>query len=109
MSATTGEVRLRNGKTAPKVLIGTTSIALRTLLTEQPIAIYELVMACRDKSHVMFGNNGDAAHRLGLVEHLNSDGTAVIHDCVRDIILSAVTGDGLDMELHSPVAEGGAA
>lgn len=83
----------------PDVLIASTMIALRKLLADQPIAFYELVMLCRDRNHVLFGNSSDKIRSLGLLE---SNGQP--HDAVREITLAAVTGEGFNMVLGDPRA-----
>ena len=97
-------VTLKNGAEAARVLVSTTMLALRALNEQQPVALYELTMACRDKGHVMFGNSGSVAKSLALVESQDADGRARIHDAVRDIVLSAVSGEDFDMVIGSPLA-----
>ena len=98
MTAT--NVMLRNGKEAPDILVNTTMLALSTLLSQQPVAFYELVEVCRNKDHVIFGDCASRIERFGLME------SGRVHECVRDIVLSAVDGEDFDLTLHSPLPEG---
>jgi hypothetical protein len=91
-------VILKNGAEESLPLVNVMMMSLRSLMQENPIAFYELVMKCRDHNHKFFGNVGDVLKRLSLVETSGS-----IHDSIRNIVLSAAEGDGLDMSLGSPV------
>jgi hypothetical protein len=95
-------VMLRTGKEAPDILVNTTMLALRTLCAEQPIAFYELVMCCRDREHVIFGDAADKM--LGLLEGTDAAGHGLVHDAVRDIVLAAVDGEDFNMTLQSPLS-----
>lgn len=92
-------VTLKNGAEEVKSLVVVTMLSLESLIEEQPFAFYDLVMVCRDRDYRPFGSNGDHLKSLALLQ----DGGHV-HDSIRNIVLSAVTGDGLDMQLGSPVA-----
>jgi hypothetical protein len=93
-------VELKNKTTVPKSLVIVTMMSLKALLQKNPIAFYELVQKCRNSKHEMFGNTLEVATKLGLIIH---DGR--IHEYTKNIILSAVSGDGLDMSLGSPISE----
>ncbi len=94
------EVQLKNGSREPEVAVRATMVSLRLLMSRHPIAFYELVEVCRDKTHQPFGNAADILKSLGLME---PDGG--IHDTIHNIVLSSVTGEGLDLGLASPLAE----
>ena len=98
-----GIVQLKNGKTAPAAPVATTMIALRRIAETDFIAFYELVCACRNPQHMVFGNTWQAAVGLALAEQVNGDGTLRIHDIVRDVILSAVTGEDFSLSVGDPV------
>jgi hypothetical protein len=98
-----GTVRLRTGKEVPEAALITVRISTGILLEKHPIAIYELVMACRDSSHVPFRQTGPAIAEVGLAE-VRSDGTLRIHDITRDIVLASVDGDGAGLAMVPPVA-----
>ena len=91
---------LKNGQEEFKPLIVVTMLSLRALLAEQPIAFYELVMKCRDRNHQFFGNAGEKLKSLQLVQPGGS-----IHGSIRNIVLSATSGDDLELVLHSPIKE----
>ena len=92
-------VTLKNGAQEPLPLVTATMMSISTLMQENPIAFYELVMKCRDRNHRFFGNSGDVLQRLSLVETGGS-----VHTSIRNVVLSAAEGDGLDMCLGSPIA-----
>ena len=92
-------VRLRNGAQEAEPLVRTTMMILDNLLETKPIVAYELVMKCRDKNHKLFGQSGADLQNLSLV-----DANGGVHDSVRNIILSAAEGDGLNMQFVSPIA-----
>ena len=73
-------------------------MSIRNLMETNPIAFYELVMICRDSNHAPFGNTGDILRNFNL---LNTEGK--VHSSIRNIVISAVTGEGLEMTLGSPV------
>jgi hypothetical protein len=89
---------LKNGAEEAEPLVKVAMLSLESLIQSSPIAFYELVMKCRDSNHQFFGNTVERLKELSLVQR---DGT--IHDSVRNIVLSAAEGDGLDMKLVSPV------
>jgi hypothetical protein len=97
-------VRLRNGSDEADGLVRVTMISLRDLAETNPIAFFEMVMICRNRVHRLFGNVGDLLKGRNLIEH---DGQP--HNSVRNVVLSAVVGDGLDMTLRSPCAQTGGA
>lgn len=90
-------VTLKNGSQAFLPMVSIAMVSLHTLLEENPIAFYELVMKCRDSSHRLFGNTNVVLGEFNLIKDDAIDAT------VRGVVLSAVQGDGLDMTLGSPV------
>lgn len=86
--------RLKNGTEEAKGLVATIVLALEKLMETDPLGFFELVKLCRDRDHKPFGNATDRLRDLGLWP---------IHDSIRNVVLSAVTGDDLDMALGSPV------
>ncbi|OGT46803.1 MAG: hypothetical protein A3E83_03890 [Gammaproteobacteria bacterium RIFCSPHIGHO2_12_FULL_41_20] len=91
-------IKLKNGSTELDGVVFTVMDNLKSLFHSNPILFYEFVMKCRDSNHTMFGKSNDALKLLGLIEGNNS-----VHDSVRNIVLSAVEGEGLGMRLGSPV------
>ncbi|MBD3330043.1 hypothetical protein GF354_00765 [Candidatus Peregrinibacteria bacterium] len=95
--------RLKNGSEEFKPLVQMTMASLSKLAETNPIAFYELVMKCREQGHELFGNTGEVLQSLALIQ----DERGTVHDSIRNVVLSAVEGDGLDMTLRSPFAEEG--
>lgn len=89
-------VKLKNGAEEVEPLVKVTMMVLRDLWTKDVITAYELVMCCRDRDHQPFGNTEQKLRDRSLYP---------IHDSIRNIVLSSVTGDLLEMQLGSPVAE----
>lgn len=90
-------VKLKNGSEVPKPVLITTMMSLELLMNKNPIACYELVQKCKDSKHTMFGNTKKVVEDLALMN------SGSIHDTVKDIVLSAVEGDELNMVLTSPI------
>jgi hypothetical protein len=92
---------LRTGTEVPDGLTAPTMLSLEKLWEENPVALYELVQLARDSSHVLFGGTGGVLRKLALIE---PDGE--LHGVTRDIVLAATEGNGFDLCLRSPYAEG---
>lgn len=95
-------VRLRNGAEVAEPAVRAIMLSLERLRAEHPVALLELRSACRVQGYAMFGNTGAFAGGLGLAER--EDGRWQPPGSVRDIVLSAVTGDGTALGLRNPVA-----
>lgn len=95
-------VKLRNGTTETKPLVATVRFAMDRLMESTPIAIYDLTMICRDRSYKPFGKIGPDLQALSLGT-MNPDGTMSVHESIRNIVLSSVEGDGMDMQIVDPV------
>jgi hypothetical protein len=94
------EVTLKNGSKEADVLVAATMVTLRDLINKKPIIFYELVMKCRKgDDHKFFGNSEKDLKALSLVENNGS-----IHNSIRNVVLSAVTGEDLGMVLGDPYA-----
>ena len=93
-------VTLKNGASEVKGLVTVTMLMLHDLLQDKPIVFYELVMKARDPNHKFFGCSGDNLKAVSLVQ-----GNGQIHDSIRNIVLSAVKGEGLQMTLSSVCTE----
>lgn len=91
-------LRLKNGSTEAEPLVRAAMASLSRLFESDPIAFFELVSKARDRSHQFFGNTGDKLKALALV-----DGGGGVHDSLRNIVLSAVSGEMLEMRLGNPV------
>ncbi len=90
-------VKLKNGaeEAEPAVKVGI--FALKDLCSTSPLVFYDLVMLCRDPKYKAWCNMGPAKD-AGLMQ---PDGN--IHDTIKNIVLSAVTGEGLKMQIGSPI------
>lgn len=105
-------VRLKNGTEEVKPLVAATMITLNKLMSEHPLALYDLAMYCRDNSYDWFGDNDILCGRFGLVTLSPEDGdppgarrtVAGIHQSIRNIVISATEGDGVDLSLVDPRA-----
>lgn len=91
-------VRLKNGQEEAAISVAATMITLEDLWTNEPICAYELVQMARTHGHVPFGNTEQKLRERGL---MNPAG--VVHGIVKNVVLSAVTGEGFDLVLGSPV------
>lgn len=88
-------VTLKNGSEECVTLVSATMHSIRAL---GPIELYELVAICRNPSHVPFGTTGTSLKAWGLLE---MDGRP--HSSIKNIVLSAATGEGLELRLGNPV------
>lgn len=101
-------VRLKNGSEEAASLVGIIMKHLNQLVVSDPISLVELVSKCRDRHHSFWADSGDKLDKLRLVQRILGDGGSPeyrVHDCIRNVVLSAVTGDGLNISLGSPAAE----
>jgi hypothetical protein len=80
------------------VLVKVTLLSLDHLIKDNPIGFYELVMKCRDPQHSIWGDQQGKLQELSLVQ---PDGR--VHQSIRNVVLSSVQGDGLEMVLTSPL------
>jgi len=92
-------VRLKNGAEEGKPLVLATMMSLRRTMEKDPMAFYDFVMLCRDRHYEPFGNAIERLENLSLVH------SGQVHESIRNVVLSAVEGDGLEMTIGSPVAE----
>lgn len=93
-------LKLKNGSEEAAPLVKVTMMSVEHLMESHPIALMELVSLCRDRDHELFGNTAVELRSFALVD---LDGS--IHRSIRNIVLSAVEGEGLEMRLISPLAE----
>ncbi len=92
-------VELKNGTQEADVLVKTTMMLLGVIAEQQPMATLNLVMRCRDSDYKYWGNSEQILKDNGLITH------GVIHDSVRNVVLSAFEGEGLGIKLVNPLAE----
>ena len=91
-------VMLKNGSEEAEVSVRAICLSLQELFDSAPVILYELVMKCRDSKHEFFGDSGKKLQDLSLV-----DGDT-IHRTIKNIVLSAVVGEGFEMKLTPPIA-----
>ena len=89
-------MKLKNGTEEFAPLVKATMVSLRALCDANPIAFYDLVMFCRKGRAPFIGWPALEAAAIGLV----SGGR--VHDSIRNVVLSAVCGDGLDISIGDP-------
>ena len=93
-------VILKNGSEEAKVAVITIMTSLRAIFDVAPMAFYDLVMKCRDNNYSYFGDNMQKLEVLSLVQNGGE-----VHSVIRNVVLSAVSGEGLDLTLRSPIKE----
>lgn len=104
METETTTVKLKNGTEEHGPLVSITMISLRGLMEAgMGVGLYELAELCKDNNHKLFGSTGDTLAKLNLVGL--GGGKFTVHDSIRNIVLSAIEGEGLDMQLVNPIAE----
>lgn len=95
-------IKLKNGTEEAKSLIAAVEMSTNRLLSDgfpYPMAFWELVRACKD---VTYEPNHLITIELVLLGLMERDGR--VHESVKNIVLSSVEGEGLDMKLVPPVA-----
>ncbi len=91
--------KLKNGSVEPSAIVLPVTLALTALLDDNVIVFYELVMKARDPNHPFFSPGVEQdLKKTGLLQE-----NGVLNDRIRNIVLSATEGDGLDMHLIDPV------
>lgn len=88
-------VKLKNGTEVYAKSVSGIMMNLESLM-EDRIAFKDFVNKCRNPKYIMVTT---LAEELSLIQN------DVIHDITRNVVLSAVREDGLDMTLESPLAE----
>lgn len=91
-------VKLRNGFEEQAALVTATVMMLESLLQNDAIGFYELVMLARNPKHNLWGNYKEKLTKAGIL----SGGQ--MYDSIRNIIQSAVVGEDLEMMITNPLA-----
>lgn len=89
-------VTLNNGKSEGEAVVFATMFSLTRMLEQEPQVFYEFVCKCRDPQYSMWGDSAARAVRWGLL-----DASDYVHESVRNVTLSAVAGEGMDLHLLS--------
>lgn len=95
-------VKLKNGATEARAAVAVLMQTLTMLANSQPLMLYELVEKCRKPQHKIWGGLARDLEKLSLVGPAPDNR---VHDTVRNIVLSAADGDGMQLALGSPLAE----
>lgn len=90
---------LRNGVEAATAVVVVTFTHLKKMFHEEPLCFWDAVMIARDPNYQPFGTNGHKLVGWGILD--NDEKT--MHAAIREVILAAVEGDGLEMKLVNPV------
>lgn len=96
-------LRLKNGSEVSEAVLVAALISLEKLLeegVEGAISFYELTMVSRNPNHELDETSQQKLIDRGLLQR---DGT--VHQVVRDVVINAVEGEGLEMHLTSPIEE----
>ena len=91
-------ITLKNGKSEASGLVTSVMVSLNGLMKSNPMAVYELNEVCKNVDHKIFGNLGRV-----LVDRALLGQDEKPHGCIRNIVLSAVSGEGLEMTIGSPI------
>lgn len=102
---TTKLASLKNGTTEAESLVAVVMMSLRRLADKHPMVLIDLASRCRDNSYEWFGDGEQVCRDLKLVEPenpYNSEAGGTIHQSIKNIVVSAIEGDGFEMKLGSP-------
>lgn len=104
MDDPTKMVTLKNGTSEVASLVAVTMQSINKLTEDGfGVAVFELVTLCRDRNHVPFGNTGDKLKAFSLASE--NDGKWTVHDSIRNIVLSAASGEGMNVEVGNPIQD----
>lgn len=92
-------VELKTGWKVAPVTVTNVLHAMEELRRRDPIAFYEMVHLCRYENWRLWGDTMLVLRAWGLIGPDNRP-----HDDTRQIILSAVSGEGTALEMNSPLA-----
>jgi hypothetical protein len=92
--------KLKNGSVEVVSLITVTMIALDNLLKGNPMVLYELNEKCKNSEHKIFGQMEPILKDLYLID---ADGK--VHSSIKNIVLSAIVGEGVLLALISPIVD----
>lgn len=93
-------VLLKNGTEELKSLVLITMFALNKLMDDKAMVVYELVQLCRDENHSLWGQACEDLQSLFRVQ--KTENGWLVNDSIRNIVLSAVTGEGSEMTIGNP-------
>ncbi len=91
-------MKLKNGSDEHEVAVKVVTRSMRGLFKSHPIALFELVEIAKDPKHEPFGVTGEVLERLGLTNK------GQMHTTIRNVVLSATAGSGMDLAIGDPAA-----
>jgi len=94
-------VELKNGSTEMRMLVVGTYLILQKMLDDiQGVtAYYELVQTCIDSKHEIFSD----VQKQYLIDKTLMQTEGSVHGSIRNIVLSATIGEGVDLSLVNPI------
>ena len=99
-------VDLKNGSSEAGPLVAVTMLSLNAVLEGNGdalngmLAFYELVQKCKNPDHKIW-SEAQSTLLMGL-SLLDANGD--VHNSIKNVVLSAAQGDGLELSLGSPYA-----
>jgi hypothetical protein len=97
-------VELKNGTTHLASFVSSIRSAIQHLFYDEPIAFNELVQLCRSPAHPIWKSSTRVLIEYSLLTKTTTG--FIVHDGIRDIVLSATEGNGPNLKLVSPVRKG---
>ena len=88
---------LKNGSEEGRDFVVVTMELLQILIGKKPIVFDQLVMRCQNENHQFFGSTAKFLKKINFV-----DSKEYVYDSIRNIVLSAIVGEGLEISLESP-------
>lgn len=92
---------LKNGTEEAAVFVAATMLVINRMLDERPLHLYALHALAKDQNHRPFGATGRDLACGGLLSE-RGDGTYHMHSSLRNVVLSAVTVDGVNIRVSNP-------
>lgn len=104
-SSSSHVVRLRNGANCNKAVADALLEKLVGFVEQEPMAFYELVMACRDWRYpIVDEESRDILIKQKFIKSFDATGNARIDNDTRNLVASAVLGNGRHMHIVPPFA-----
>lgn len=103
-------IKLKNGAEESPVMVATVHMILDSLLEETDnmaenirnvTVFYDIVTACRDPKYMSQISKANMMKLEGLALVKNGR----VHDSIKNVVLSSVEGEELEMELVNPVMD----
>lgn len=93
-------IQLRNGSHESAKFVNKIMESLRTLFDKDGVALCELVWKCESSRHHLLSPASAKLKKLGLIDERERAA-----ESVRNVVLSAVRREGIDIWLDSPIME----